>query len=330
MLDNQTTESTVSSSAPESVSTPSPQVSESTQSAPKSSPSTTPAASQATGEATQYAPNYKFKVMDKEHEFDEFVRGAIKDADSEKKIREIYEKAYGLDFIKPRFHETREQAKTYKTQLDNFQGSLKELRELNSRGDYDSFFKRLAIPEEKILQWVINKAQYNNLPPEQRKVLDEKTAAEQKAYALEKQQADSQQKYQELVTQAKGQALHFALERPETKSLQQSFDARAGRSGAFFEAIVAEGELAWNRSNGTVDLTPEQAIQAVLSKWGNPSQPAQAPLIPAQGNQPMPQAAPKKTASLPNIAGRQSASISKSKPKSLQDLKNLAAQMRAK
>ena len=37
-----------------------------------------------------YAPNYKFKVKDKELEFDDFVRGAVTSKEHEAKLRDLY------------------------------------------------------------------------------------------------------------------------------------------------------------------------------------------------------------------------------------------------
>src|SRR5688500_3044500 len=56
-------------------------------------------------EVPQYTPNYKFKVMDEEKEFDDFLKGAIKTKEDEEKLRDIVTKAYGLDAHK-KTHET--------------------------------------------------------------------------------------------------------------------------------------------------------------------------------------------------------------------------------
>lgn len=330
--------SAVAGSAPNpEVSTPAPQE---TPKAPEPTPTPAPqpaAASTPTSPESPYSPNYKFSVRNKEHEFDPFIRDAIKDPDSEKKVRELYEKAYGLDTVKPKVAEilkafdapNLEVATKKVTDLvqeaQSYRTSVEELKEHFKRGDMDSFFATLGVPEEKILQWVINKAQYSELPPEQRKILDEKKAAEQKAYALEKQQGEFQQQYYEQVVSAKNYALQVTLERQDVKSIADAFDTRAGRPGAFREAVIDAGELAWVRSNGKIDLTPEQAVQQVLAYWGNPAQQSSPPIIPVQQEMPVqqPQPAPRKT--LPNVASKQSSSVARSSPRSIEDLKKLAA-----
>jgi hypothetical protein len=62
-----------------------------------------------------YTPNTKFKVMDKEHEFDAWLAPHIKDAETEKKAKELYEKAYGLDYVKPKYEASQKELEQYKT-----------------------------------------------------------------------------------------------------------------------------------------------------------------------------------------------------------------------
>jgi predicted nucleic acid-binding Zn-ribbon protein len=278
-----------------------------------------------------YTPNFKFKVMDKEHEIDEFVRAAIKDADTEKKIKEIYEKAYGLDVLKPRYQGLREKYQTSTQEVESFKKSIGELREHYQRGDLDSFFQTLNVPQEKILQWVLDKANYEQLPPDQRQILDAKRAAEQQAYSLGKEKQQLMQQHEEVLLQARAQSLQVALERPDVSEFAKSFEERAGKPGSFVEEIIAHGERTYYASQGKIDLTPEQAIKEVMDRWAPfvSQQPMQPPIIPANpgpGAAPQAQraapAAPKAT-TIPNVSGRQTTAVSKAKPKSIDDLKKL-------
>lgn len=279
-----------------------------------------------------YNPNYKFKVMDKEHEISESFRSIIKDSDSEKLVRELHEKAYGLDVVKPRFNELREKYRNVETEAKNYKDGIGELREHYTRGDFDSFFQKLNIPQEKVLQWVLDKAHYNELPPEQRQILDAKKSAEQQTHSLQKEKAQLQSQYEDAVVQAKAQNLQVALEKGDVRSFSEAFDARAGKPGSFLEEVIQRGELAWYSSRGKVELTPEQAINEVMSRYAGLVQQKsqQAPVIPVQGAQGVtPAAAPQqvKTPTIPNVGGRQSSSVSKSKPRSLDDLKALYNKM---
>jgi hypothetical protein len=319
-----------------------------TQSAPKNTPAPAaktetpkPAAPAAgaqdpaiTPETPAYAPNFKFKVMDKEHEIAETFRSIIKDAETEKLVKELHEKAYGLDVVKPRFNDLREKYKSVEQEAKGYKEGIASLREHYQRGDFDSFFQKLNIPQEKVLQWVLDKAHYNELPPEQRQVLDAKRSAEQRAAELEKSQAAMQGKYEDALVQAKARDLQIALERDDVRQFAEAFDARAGKPGSFLEEVIQRGELAWYTSKGKTELTPEQAIQEVLTRYQGlvQSKPKEPPMIPVNGNTPAGQApaqapAASTTPTLPNIGGRQSSSVSKSKPRSIDDLKQLYKKM---
>lgn len=305
--------------------------------APEPTPKPTPTPSQAPteqpSETPPFTPNYKFKVMDKEHEIAEHFRSIIKDPDTEKMVRELHEKAYGLDVVKPRFNDLREKHKTVEQEVKSYKENLGELREHYQRGDFDSFFQKLNIPQEKVFQWVLDKAQYNELPPEQRQVLDAKRSAEQRALALEKEKAQTQSKYEDALVQAKARDLQVALEKDDVRQFSEAFDEKYG-NGKFLESVIERGELAWYTSKGKIELTPEQAIHEVLSRYQGLVQPktAQPAMIPVNGTNQSGQApaqAPvaSKAPTLPNIGGRQSSSVSKSKPKSIDDLKAIYKKM---
>jgi hypothetical protein len=302
-------------------------------------PSVDEAKEAAAPEMPKYEPNYKFKVMDKEHEVPELLRGAIKDADTEKQVREILEKAYGLDVVKPRLQQEREARKTVETELTGFKQGITELREHYQRGDLDTFFEKLNIPSEKVLQWCLEKVQYQELPPEQRQALDARKEAERRAFLLEKQNEQMNQQYWEQVTNAKSIALDAALARADITSLAQSYDSRPERKPGdpgFKDLVINQGELAWFRSQGKVDLSPEQAIEETIRYLGLKSasqaapamQATPAPMATQQQATPAakPAAPAPKAPVLPNISGRQ-ASPMKSKPRSIDDLKKLSKSM---
>ncbi len=277
-----------------------------------------------------YTPNLKFKVMDKEHEFHPFLKDAIKDADTEKQIREIYEKAYGLDHVKPKYQEARKEALSYKQEVEEIKGGITELRETYQRGDLDSFFSKLNIPEEKVLQWAVQKVEYMQLPPEQRQVLDKQRNAEQRAIELEKRLQTQDRDYSERISETKIYALQLSLDRADVKSFADQFDSQVGKPGSFRDAVIQVGEAAFTTKG--IDLTPEQAVNEVMQHYGKFFRPGQstgtppAPQAAAPGQPPTPAAPRKEPPVIPNVGGR-SASPMKQKPKSLEDIKKLASQM---
>jgi hypothetical protein len=264
--------------------------------------------------------------MDKEHEIDAFLKDVIKDADTEKKVKELYEKAFGLDVVKPRLTETRKELSEIKTQHTALLGQIDELRQDYARGDLDSFFQKLEVPEEKVLQWCLDKVQYQQLPPEQRQVLDARKSAEQRAWDAEKRAQMLEQQMHERVSSAQGTVLQVALERPDVKTFAEAFDAKVGKPGAFRDAVCDLGEYAHMKSGGKSELTPEQAIQQVMQSYGVFIQaPSAMPAPQAPAPTPAPQAQPQVPV-IPNVGGR-AASPTKPKVKSLDDIKKLAASL---
>jgi len=258
--------------------------------------------------------------MDQEKEIPDFLKDVIKDAETEKKIRELFEKSDGLDVVKPKFQETRQELKQVRTEFQNMQTQIGDLRTDYQRGDFDSFFKKLQIPEEKVLNWMVEKIRYNQLPDDQRRILDERKQAQQQVYEQERTLTSREQAYMQQLSSAKGELLELGLEKAETKSFSDSFDARFGKAGAFREAVVNVGEAAWDRG---IDLSPQQAIKQVMDHYGKLiSGQASAPQGAAPATPPPVKSEPP---TIPNVSGRQSSSPTSSKPKSLDDLRKLAA-----
>src|SRR5690606_24340502 len=74
-----------------------------------------------TSDATQaWKPSFKFKVKDKELEFDDFVKPIIKTKDLEQKFKDLYEKAHGLDEVKT----SRE---AFKQQVEEWKGKYNQV-----------------------------------------------------------------------------------------------------------------------------------------------------------------------------------------------------------
>lgn len=227
---------------------------------------------QAVAAAPAYTPNYKFKFTDSakdethEREFDEFLRGVIKDADSEKKVRELYEKAYGLDYVKPKLAQTREQYKAVQQEYQELQEGIRELSGFVQRGDLDSFFSALKLPQEKIFQFVLDKLNYQGLSPDQKRAYDESRDLQSRAYLQEKRLAEMESALQQQAVQARTLELESALGNSEVRSIAEQYDARVGKPGAFREEVIRRGQMAFY-TTGT-DIPVGQAIQETLNTVG--------------------------------------------------------------
>lgn len=280
-------------------------------------------------EAPAYVPNLKFKVMDSEHEFDPILKDVIKDAATEKKFRELYEKAYGLDYIKPKFQETKQKYQELEQYKSAVQESINDLNESYKKGDFDSFFKALNIPEDKVWQWVVDKAKLQQLPPEQRMAVEAKQAAELRARELEKSTQTRETQYQQQVIQLKQQALDIMLGRPDVQEIAQEYDSK-GTGYTFRDLVVNQGQIAWHQEGK--DLSVEEAVdrakrligyqQAQAGKAQEQTEPQTMAQASGQKYIPVSKTAPN-TKTLPNIGGKGTSPVAQ-KIRSIDDLKRIS------
>lgn len=284
-----------------------------------------------------YAPNLKFKVLDKEHEIDPLFAGVIKDADTEKKVRELFEKAYGLDSVKADRQSLKQKIETHYAPLEQtHQNTVKALAQFDKmieQKDYDNFFGTLQIPEEEILKWAVKKAQLMSLTPEERQAYNESVQQRNRLYSLEQQVADSQEAQFQIAVQTRTAQLDQELSKPEILNVIDAYDGRVGTPGAFKAEVIKRGQLYAYQGK---DISVEEAVREVIGLMGVN---AQAPVAPqqvqqpvnnsagnGQGTAPQAQAPSQKPPVIPNVGG-QGTSPAKKVVRSLDDIRALSKQM---
>lgn len=272
-----------------------------------------------------YTPNYKFKYpkLDSneqvEMEFDDWAKGVINEK-NESQVRDLYTKAYGMDFFKQKYAKTSEKL----NKLEPIVKTWDSLSKSFNQGDLDTFFKGIQLPEEKLYQYVLDKLNEKELPYEKRMEIQQQKELHKKATFLEQQNQELQEKYQQEQVQLRQYQLDMTLKQPETLSAAQAFDAKVGKPGAFKDEVIKRGLMAFYATGQ--DISPEQAIQEVLSLYGQPSVAGMQQQVPGMQNQ-MNGASKQQTPPvLPNVGARGS-SPAKRTPKSLSDLKKLAETM---
>ncbi len=277
--------------------------------------------------APAFTPNYKLKIYDEEKELDDpFLKALIKDAESEKKVKEIAQKFLGFDTVKARHEKTRGEFTEYQQQtkpiVDYYNTATKHLQ----KGDLDSFFEQLQIPKDAIYRYAIQKAEESQLDPQAKANLDyQRNIARQKEY-LESENQTLQSKQQLQVAEFRAQELGWMLSRPDVHSVAQSFDQRVGRPGAFRQAVIDKGLAHHAATQGREDLSVEQATTEVMKLLGavvgptgqvatQGSAPAQQ-LIQQNGQPPI----------IPNVTGKGSSPVKK-QVRSIADLKKKAEEL---
>lgn len=194
---------------------------------------------QNSAEPAPYTPNYKFKVLDKEMEIEEFMRGVIKDADSEKKVRELYEKAHGLDFVKKERDRIRQESQSYRQKTDPLMEEIKELGTFLREKDLDKFFSKFNLPEDTIVNWVADKLRYKQMTPEQRSQIDTQRQLKDRVY----EQEQALQGSSSALDQMRIEQTQFTIQQfqndPEIKRMAEVFDSQAGQQGYFWDRALA-------------------------------------------------------------------------------------------
>ncbi len=271
-----------------------------------------------------YQPNYKYTALGKEQEFDEFVRNAVTNAEQEKRLREIYEKAHGMDSIKTRFNETRGTLQSTRQELGGIKEHLKELGGFIGQKDYGSMLKFFKIPENDMLEWAMQYAQRQQMPPEERQLYDARDAAAQQVRELQKQNEYLMEQQRVSIANARQYELDNAMQDPNITGFSQAFDARAGQAGAFQMEVARRGALHYQVTGQ--DLPPSEAVKQTLLALGytggGSAQQNGAQQAPMQTQAQTVRKAP----TLPNISGK-SSSPTKRAPKSLEEMRKLANSM---
>lgn len=274
-------------------------------------------------EKLAYQPNFKFKVLDKEHEFDDFVRGAVKDADTEKKLRDIYERAYGLDSVKADRQSLKGELATTKEKLSKTEGAIETLNAYLGKEDYDSVFQALGISNDKILRYAVQLVQREQWTPEQKASWEAGRTAQQQAAYYQQQNQQLLQSQQQLAVQQRNFELDRVVSSPDIAAVAQAYDAGMGNSGAFREYVIRIGQAyaAQGKDIPAAEAAAEAVrhLRAVNPSLGQAATTAAAATTVVAGNQ---------KPVIPNIQGRGTSAV-KSSIKTLDDLKKRARELEA-
>lgn len=258
-----------------------------------------------------WAPNFEFTVKDKKHQFDDWIKETIKTKEQEAKVRELYEKAYGLDEVKADRQSLKAERDDYKTKFTNVEQSLQTLSSYVKKGDFRTFFDVLKIPKQAIINYAIEELKYQELPPEQRMAVDQQRQqqAEYEARMMENQTL--QQQMQQMAIQQARTEMNFELAKPEVASVVQAFNARAGKADAFEQEIIRRGS--YYEAVHKISPPVSQLVAEVISLIGGQAQASpqgQAPSVTSPGQaqgQINSQAQQQQKPVIPNFQGASSA-----------------------
>lgn len=279
----------------------------------------------------EFVPNFKLKVYDEEKELDDpFLKELIKDAASEKKVKEIAQKYLGFDTVKARHEKTRNEYSEYQQQTKPIVDYYNEASKHLKKGDLDSFFEQLQIPKDAIYKYAIQKAEEAQLDPQTRANMDyQRQVTKQKEY-LEGQNQTLQNQQQQQLSQFRAQELNWMLSRPDVQNVAQAFDQRVGRPGAFKQAVIDKGLAHYAATQGKEDLSVEQATSEIMKLLGAVVGPTGQAVIPGSAPQQQVQLIQQngQPPIIPNVTGRGTSPVKK-QVRSIADLKKRKEELNA-
>ncbi len=291
-------------------------------------------------EEGKYKLNPKFKAVGNEYELPKWAQGIIKDEATEKEVKDVFEKAMGLEHVKMRHQELLNSNGELNHSHQEVLGGLDELKGLYAEATsptgniriLDDFFGKLKIPQNVILQYAASLVDYMEMPPNQQQLIDAHIAARREARGLSKVNTAHFDRAFQAETQARVMRLNAALEKPDIAPIAQKYDSFPGRKlGDFARRVAEHGEYTYIKSQGKTDLPIEDAVKQVIDMYGlgvqapngSPQATGAAPAPAKAGTPPVVPHNPKVPV-IPSISGRNT-SPTKVKPKNLAELRKMAA-----
>lgn len=271
-----------------------------------------------------YTPNFKYKAALQEKELEEFWRPLVKDADSEKKVKELFTKVDAFDFMKNKKETLEQQYQSMHGDFEQVNQTVQRFNQSVQQGDLSSAFRLAGITKDQIFRWTQQQLELQDMPPEQRSQIEQAEAARSQKYDLEQKVTYFQQQFEHQAVQARAVQLDVALMRPEVARFAETWDRNADQSGAFKNFVIEEAKKVYYDTQR--DMSPEEAINSVMQRFGKFLNVGEATV---QSPQAIPQAgAQRPPPVIPNITGKAASPIKKV-PGSIAELRKLAKEMGA-
>ena len=279
---------------------------------------------EAEAEGSEYAPNLKFNALGQEHEIDEMFAPLMKDAESEEKVRKLFEKAYGLDHVKGKNEHLLSQYEELKNEYEPIKKDLTKLSNYLQNGDLDSFFEGVGVTQNQLFHYVDQKLKELDMPEHQRHQLDEARRAQRERDELQENYSQAQTQMQQMQAQQLDYQLGAELSKPDVSEIVREYDTRLGQ-GAFRNEVIQRAFLV-QQTRG-VTLSPDQAVKEVLnvaSKFIQPSQNQSQGQLGGSGGTRV--VRPESKPTIPSMKGSGASPVG-SGPRSIDDLRKLASSL---
>jgi hypothetical protein len=277
----------------------------------------------------EYVPNFKFTAANKEYEIDEFIRPVIKDPETEKKVKALYEKAYGLDLVKSHRDELKQKYQELKQEYEPIKNDIITASRFIKNGDIMGLMEFLGIPKEMVFKAVKAEIDYLQMPPEQRQYVDAQRQAQQRAYELEMGNYELQRQVEEKQVESLDYQFKMAMSLPEVQQVASYYNSLPGKQQGDFEQAVLKHGSALYYLHGKL-LPPLEVIKDFINYIGySPDRTQQTTVVQPNENQPKQTVVVKPEKPTITPVKSKSSTPVKSKIRSIEDLKKLQKQMQA-
>jgi len=267
-------------------------------------------------ETPSYTPNTKFKVMGQEKAFDDFLTPVIKDPDTEKKVRELYEKAHGLESVKGDREQLRGKLSEIEPSYNRIIGELGRAQKAIESDDFETASESLGISEQTVLKWAMYLMKRDEMPEDQKRLHSQNRESQRRLEQLEAEREQWTQQQSSYAVERKESELAGTMSRPDVAQAVQQYDNGMGYAGAFRDAVINYGKA--HEVSGK-DISAEEAVEGVLRQMR-----AINPSFGVLGGQTNPNiASPSGKPTIPTIKGTGTSPI-RQRPKSLDDLRKIA------
>lgn len=267
-----------------------------------------------------YQPNFKYRAFQEEKEFPEWCRPLISSKEHEENLRSLFCKADGLDGLKPKYQELRQQHNDLATKWNTLRGY--------AQNDLHSFFEATGIDRNRLVDWIIKSDEIMR-DPDKKQAFEARRQAEQREREIQQRFESQQEQFDQLAAQNHQMQLRTVMGDPDVSAFAKAFDAKLG-DGAFLAHVynVGNGHFLETKKN----LSPAEATAIVIRQYHRlvgeaQTQQAQAPTGGGVASDGMP-VAPPPAKPIPSL-GNGSAHSGKTRIRNLDDLYKRAEQLGA-
>lgn len=235
-----------------------------------------------------FTPDYKFRANQQDMEIPEEFRAHIKDVESQKRMKDMFEKFHGFETQKTKLSSLEQDVTKYRGGYEGIVNNLQDIQQGYAHAvqsgnlhNLDMVFQKLGLGEDVLMAWAGEKAKLAGLEPEQQRAIMHSNKLEREAYEHGQHQNYLMNQNQQKDLQIRQMQFDSAMAAPQIQGFAQELDGKFGMAGFFAEEVVKAGQMAYALEKKV--LSVPEAMQAVITKYGLKGQ-AQQVQPQGQGN----------------------------------------------